>query len=546
MPCNCNNTVSPDGEELPLVSDDLGASPGISREVCCEDPILVPSDPGSGTTLETKWLDAECYTEGVTLLGRVGNKLAKLSGSGFVKVTGGLLSVVTSVPLSIRTLWHRWWKANATANPVLGAPLDYPYNAIADSSGNLHLIRGEDGKDTVAVWDGTEKVYKQVPYSTLPHAVASSHEGLSAIELVGYAPRTVKCSTIERAEKYLAAEGLVILEKRALTGDSCGCGENDTDTYVAKAIALAPPTGIYLLKTKEGVVLWEEGGSELEDLIESRCVRHDTTQTLDATHRHTARKNIRAWSNRHVLTLALLDSSDMLAVSPPNIVYAFDYTHGGVIKRVAILAATCDINGNDGFCGSLVADTDSGITKSFGATVAYNSGTWTLTCEDGFNATAPGNDCSVLSDLVWSDNVVVSRAAVPVGLEAFDSDGMPYVFQGTAWVRHAHDWDELIGTADVVPFNVGNGGPTEVGELGWDSTEETLSLVLNHGVVLQIGEESVIHVENTTGQNIADGTPVMFAGTVGNSGRIRVKPWDGTTPRLFLGLATCLIETSGH
>jgi hypothetical protein len=112
--------------------------------------------------------------------------------------------------------------------------------------------------------------------------------------------------------------------------------------------------------------------------------------------------------------------------------------------------------------------------------------------------------------------------------------------QGPPGTGGASAWSDLTGTADVVPFTTTNGGPQNLGELAWDSDEETLSLQLKGGTILQIGEETLYHVENATGSTIADGTPCAYAGTVGASGKIRVKPWNGSTDQAlaFMGIAT--------
>jgi hypothetical protein len=114
----------------------------------------------------------------------------------------------------------------------------------------------------------------------------------------------------------------------------------------------------------------------------------------------------------------------------------------------------------------------------------------------------------------------------------------PYVVNATGGGASA--WNDLTGTVDVIPFTASNGGPQNLGELAWDTSEETLSLRLKNQTTLQIGEETLYHVENATGSTITDGTPVAYAGTVGASGKIRVKPWNGSTdqPLAFMGLAT--------
>ena len=109
----------------------------------------------------------------------------------------------------------------------------------------------------------------------------------------------------------------------------------------------------------------------------------------------------------------------------------------------------------------------------------------------------------------------------------------------------ASAWDGLTGTASKVPFDTTDTGPTALGELAWDSTNETLSLMLKSGTVLQVGEETLFHVVNNTGVTITDGTPVMYAGTDGNSGKLKIKPWDGTDATKFMGLATQDIPDGG-
>ena len=86
-------------------------------------------------------------------------------------------------------------------------------------------------------------------------------------------------------------------------------------------------------------------------------------------------------------------------------------------------------------------------------------------------------------------------------------------------------------------------GSEPQGSTYWNSDEETLDLVQN-GAVLQLGQETQIHVRNNSATvTITSGTAVMAVGTVGASGRIKVDPMDAgdaTTPgpKYFLGVAT--------
>jgi hypothetical protein len=81
--------------------------------------------------------------------------------------------------------------------------------------------------------------------------------------------------------------------------------------------------------------------------------------------------------------------------------------------------------------------------------------------------------------------------------------------------------------------------PTQ-GELTWNQGEGTLDVGLNGGgVVLQIGEEVLYRVINQSGSSIPDGSLVMFAGTTGNSGKLKATLWDGVSPtKTIMGLAT--------
>lgn len=72
-----------------------------------------------------------------------------------------------------------------------------------------------------------------------------------------------------------------------------------------------------------------------------------------------------------------------------------------------------------------------------------------------------------------------------------------------------------------------NGGIGAEGLLSWNADEGTADLGLPGGSTLQIGQENVRTVRNSTVGMITNGTVCMFDGTIGNSGRIKVKPFTG-------------------
>jgi hypothetical protein len=95
---------------------------------------------------------------------------------------------------------------------------------------------------------------------------------------------------------------------------------------------------------------------------------------------------------------------------------------------------------------------------------------------------------------------------------------------------------------DSIRFEATNGGPTQLGEMAWESNDGSIDAMLESGVIVAMGEDLVIRVRNTTASPITKGTALAYDGTSGASGRIEVKPWVGAnipTAKLFLGFAAC-------
>lgn len=105
--------------------------------------------------------------------------------------------------------------------------------------------------------------------------------------------------------------------------------------------------------------------------------------------------------------------------------------------------------------------------------------------------------------------------------------------------------ENLLGSPTKIPrieldtAYTPNGEP--VGSIYWNQDEETIDVVLSTGVRLQVGQEVLFNVKNQTGAPISKGTPLMFAGTLGSSGRILVQKAiaDGSIDSSYtLGLAS--------
>lgn len=75
-------------------------------------------------------------------------------------------------------------------------------------------------------------------------------------------------------------------------------------------------------------------------------------------------------------------------------------------------------------------------------------------------------------------------------------------------------------------FKFGTGyvpaGTEEKGSSYWDEANKTVSTVVGDGVIYQWGQEAFVIGQNNTGAPILNGTPVMYAGSIGNSGNFRM------------------------
>lgn len=248
MSCPCNKQTEP----LPLVADDCGVCEASLVQVT-NDASCVDSSPSEGATVPSWATDATVQNTEVTLLARLGTKLSKFSGTGFLRIVDGKASLVKSMPLTVVDLYHKWFKVSAGSKPVLGEPLDYEYKAVADCNGNLHAQRGLDGVESVTVWNGTEKVFQEIDTANFPKCVKSVLPRAEEIELVGYEPLGENDSaTLKRCLKSLkGASGLVVLEERDTVITDClceGCDAPAAKVTVATVLPLPEGAATHTLK----------------------------------------------------------------------------------------------------------------------------------------------------------------------------------------------------------------------------------------------------------------------------------------------------------
>lgn len=90
---------------------------------------------------------------------------------------------------------------------------------------------------------------------------------------------------------------------------------------------------------------------------------------------------------------------------------------------------------------------------------------------------------------------------------------------------------EMLATAPVIQNNnsvvtdyidLPENGPhvTQARRVQWNRDDGTVDIGLYGGSVLQVGQELMFYAKNTSGSLIPNGTPVMFTGTVGSSGKL--------------------------
>ena len=99
--------------------------------------------------------------------------------------------------------------------------------------------------------------------------------------------------------------------------------------------------------------------------------------------------------------------------------------------------------------------------------------------------------------------------------------------------------DKVLTDVNKVNLSTDTSLVASVGQITWNPNERTADIGLDNNVVLQVGQETVVLVRNGTASSIPDGTVVMLTGSVGNSGRLVVAPYDGVADAsLILGIAT--------
>ena len=101
---------------------------------------------------------------------------------------------------------------------------------------------------------------------------------------------------------------------------------------------------------------------------------------------------------------------------------------------------------------------------------------------------------------------------------------------------------------DYIDFNRVGPHVTLPRRMQWNEDDGTIDVGMNANVVLQVGQETQYYAKNTSGGDILNGTPVMFTGALGASGKLTFGKAvaDGSFPAIYMmGVATEDIANNG-
>ena len=151
------------------------------------------------------------------------------------------------------------------------------------------------------------------------------------------------------------------------------------------------------------------------------------------------------------------------------------------------------------------------------------------------NAEAAANEALAQIVQLTIDAAINSGAADQKAVQALDALG-----------RIANAL-EMLATAPVIQNNNSvvtdyidfpEIGPhvSQARRVQWNQDDGTMDVGLYGGSVLQVGQEIHYYAKNTSGALIANGTPVMFTGTVGASGKLTfcLAVADGSVPAEYM------------
>jgi hypothetical protein len=157
-----------------------------------------------------------------------------------------------------------------------------------------------------------------------------------------------------------------------------------------------------------------------------------------------------------------------------------------------------------------------------------------------------GNDPEMVKALerlfvVAGDNTPADIAALTLLIEAA-------AYDAGAAQNKAESYQANFLKTDYIDFNRVGPHVAAARRMQWNEDDGTIDVGMNADVVLQVGQEMHYYAKNTSGGQIDNGTPVMFTGTLGASGKLTFAGAvaDGSVPAIYMmGVATEDIPKNG-
>jgi|TARA_R110002167_G_scaffold102250_1_gene265417 hypothetical protein len=218
----------------------------------CNEPCNDLQSLTKGKNLDTSWLDAQCIDESAdpqeeaVVLIRVGDRLKKFCGTGFIEIHNGVARLAKNVALKVVDLYHELDSECPDGSELL-APRDAKYEVIADECGVIHAIQGLNGEDSVRVWNSAKKVFQTVPLSELSRHITGQLPASNTLEIIGY-PHIIEGGslTTERDLHRLCGDGVVVIEPKLTAVDPDACPGNE-EACVARVVSFPEEAGDYIL-----------------------------------------------------------------------------------------------------------------------------------------------------------------------------------------------------------------------------------------------------------------------------------------------------------
>lgn len=196
---------------------------------------------------------------------------------------------------------------------------------------------------------------------------------------------------------------------------------------------------------------------------------------------------------------------------------------------------TTTVNGQ-ALSGNVTLTTDDiseGATNKYDKTVVLNSGT-----DINVTGTYPNFTINSTGGGGGSGDVTGPSSSTDNALARFDSTTGKIIQNGV--ITESENGD--LSGANSIQMDITPTTPlTGAGAISWNAGEGTLDIGMDANVTLQVGQESYWFARNDNGSTLPDGTVVYASGTIGASGRIKVKPYiaDGSISGIFtLGITT--------